>query len=392
MASHQSSAAEQEAGTVREKRTRLTPRVMGRLRLVSQGLLRQGQRGGGFPDVQSAVRGMLAMQAQDLPSALWAVGQRVSGIAGSDVRAALDAGTVVRSWPFRGTLHLVAPDDLKWILGITSKRMMSSAAPRHRQLGIGPDDVAQCRDIAGGLVSSGKAASRDQLFSAFEAAGQATKAQRGVHLLWILCQEAFLVQGPTAGPSGRAAAQQLFVAFDEWIPSSRRLEREEGMAELALRYLRSHGPATERDFAWWSSTPITEVRTALAAVRGQLVEVMLEGTPYWLSPEVAALLDEGVPGAKSVLALPGFDEFLLGYTDRSLVLPAEYAQHVVPGGNGVFKRMIVQGGQIVGTWTREGSGRNLRVEAVPFDHSGLGPAAQRSFERQAARYVEFLMG
>lgn len=49
-----------------------------------------------------------------------------------------------------------------------------------------------------------------------------------------------------------------------------------------------------------------------------------------MSPETAALLDGGVPGQRSVLLLPGFDEFVLGYTDQSLVLAAEHANNIVP--------------------------------------------------------------
>ena len=100
--------------------------------------------------------------------------------------------------------------------------------------------------------------------------------------------------------------------------------------------------------------PLTEVRAALATVSGELVELEFGGTSYWLSPETAALLDDGVPGQRTVLALPGFDEFVLGYTDRSLVLPPEHAQKIVPGGNGVFKKAIVAGGEVVGTWAAAG--------------------------------------
>jgi hypothetical protein len=194
-----------------------------------------------------------------------------------------------------------------------------------------------------------------------------------------------LVQGPLAGN------QQLIKAFDEWIPKSRELGRAEGIAELLLRYMFSHGPATERDFAWWSNTPVTEVRSGLALVKDQLVELEFEGTSYWTSPATAALLDDGVPGQRALLALPGFDEFLLGYTDRSLVLRPEHAQKVVPGGNGVFKKTIVSGGEVIGTWARKGAGRTAAVVPEPFDTvNGLRPAAQKSFELQAARYLKFL--
>ncbi|MCB5282179.1 hypothetical protein BJQ89_01935 [Arthrobacter sp. ES1] len=353
---------------------------MGRLRLASQGLA-----GAGFSSVPAAVRSMPAMQAQDMRSVLWAIGQRVPGSLVGDVRNALDRGEIVRSWPMRGTLHVLAPEDLKWVLAITSDRLIRGLAGRHRELRISAADVDAAAGTALQLVSGGAAASRSELFNAFELAGQSTAGQRGIHLLGALCQRAVLVQGPLAGN------QQLLVAFDDWITGSRSLDRAEGIAEWLLRYLRSHGPATGRDFSWWAGIPLAEVRAALADVKGQLVELDFEGTSYWLSPETAALLDDGVPGARTVLALPGFDEFLLGYTDRSLVLPPEHANKIVPGGNGVFKKTIVAGGRIVGTWGVTGSGRAPAAVPEPFDDvNGLRPAAQKSFELQAAKYRRFL--
>jgi hypothetical protein len=353
--------------------------MMGRLRLASQGLL-----GAGLGTVPDAVRWMTAMQAQDLSASLWAVGQRVPAARLCDVRGALDRGEIVRSWPMRGTLHLLAPEDLKWILAITSERLIRGMAGRHRELGIEAADVDAARAAALTLVSGGRPATRAGLFRAFEAAGQPTTGQRGIHLLGALCQRGWLVLGPVEGN------QQRVAAFDEWIAESRTLGREEGIAELLLRYLRSHGPATERDFAWWSGIPLTEVRAALAAVQESLVQLDFQGTGYWLSAETAALLDRVVPGGRTVLALPGFDEFLLGYADRSLVLRPEHSGRIVPGGNGVFKKALVAGGEIVGTWSAAGKGRSTAVPE-PFEPAnGLRPAAQKSFERQAAKYRRFL--
>jgi hypothetical protein len=358
----------------------VTRQVLGRLRLASQLLLR---REGGT--VAETVRWMTGMQAQDFQAALWAVGARIPKSGASRVRAALDEGAIVRSWPFRGTLHLLAPEDLRWILAITSGRTVRSAAGRLRQLEITDRDAGICRDAALGLVAGGRPATRQELFTAFEAAGQSTKGQRGIHLLSLLCQDASLVPGPLAGN------QQKLAAFDEWIPESRSVDREAGIAELLLRYLRSHGPATLRDFAWWSGLPLTETRAVFGAVSRQLAELGYDGTSYWLAPETAALLDDGAPGQRSVVILPGFDEFVLGYTDRSIVLPAEHVQDIVPGDNGMFKKAIVAGGQVVGGWGRDGSSRTAAVVPFPFDAvNGLRPAVQKSFELQAARYLDFL--
>ncbi len=363
-------------------RNRGDRRVLGRLRLVSQGLLDVGERPESPADV---VRLMTAMQAQDLQAALWAVGVRLPGSGVSGVRAALDTGTIVRSWPMRGTLHLVVPEDLGWMLQLTADRLTKGIAARHRELGITWADVEKCRDLALEHLSSVGPASRTDLFAVFDAAGQPTQGQRGVHILGTLCRHGWLVQGPLAGN------QQLLVAFDQWIPQSRRLERAEAVAEWLLRYFRSHGPATVRDFAWWTQIPLTEVRSALEEIRRELVELELDGTGYWMSPGTAELLDGRVPGGRSVLLLPGFDEFLLGYTDRSLVLPPEYANLIVPGGNGVFKKTVVTAGEVIGTWAVEGKGQRAAVVPELFDGDHrLGPAAQAAFDKASRRYLEFL--
>jgi hypothetical protein len=359
---------------------RMTRKIMGRLRLASQRLV--GSRSGSAAE---AVRWMTAMQAQDLQAAFWAVGVRVPGARVGDVRAAIDAGSVVRSWPMRGTLHLVAPEDLRWMLEITNDRLSRGIAGRHRELDITRSDIEKCRDVALERIAGEGPISRAELFSIFDAAGQSTRGQRGIHILGTLCRNAWLVQGPLANN------QQLLVAFDDWIPVSRSLARQEAIAEFMLRYFTSHGPATIRDFAWWTQVPLTEVRAVFEEIRGQLVELRFQDTSYWLSPETASLLDAGVPGQRSVLLLPGFDEFVLGYTDRSLVLAPEHAGKIVPGGNGVFKKTLVAGGEVIGTWARQGAGRSGAVVPELFDDSRpLGPAGKAAFNKAAEQYLTFL--
>jgi hypothetical protein len=71
---------------------------------------------------------------------------------------------------------------------------------------------------------------------------------------------------------------------------------------------------------------------------------------------------EASAASAGVFLLPGFDEYLLGYKDRGAVLAAEHAPRIAPGGNGVFRPMIVSGGRIVGTWQRTAAG----VSTDPF--------------------------
>ncbi|WP_434615075.1 winged helix DNA-binding domain-containing protein [Arthrobacter sp. A5] len=370
---------------------RVTPAMLARLRLSSQSLV-----GSSFAGPVEVVRWMTAMQGQDLPGALWSVGLRAPGTRRSDVQAALDAGEIVRSWPMRGTLHLTAAEDLGWIMALTSTRMLAGMAGRHRQLEITTADIDAVRDVAVTLLAADNAsASRDELLTAFRAAGQATENQRGIHLLWLLSLTGMLVQGPSDGNA------QRFVLMDRWIRSPRSMDRDEALAELVLRYMRSHGPATLKDFCWWTKLTLKDARTGLQQVQSRLLELQVDGTMYWMSRETADLLtwrdlDPGkqLPGSRSVLLLPGFDEFLLGYTDRSAALSPEYAALTVPGNNGMFKATILARGEVVGTWRRkQNTTANARpgaavVEPVPF--VALTPAQQRGFAKAAEAYAAFL--
>lgn len=345
------------------------------------------------------MRWLTALQGQDFSGALWSIGLRAPGATRDDVMACFNRGEIVRSWPMRGTLHVTAAEDLGWILGLTGGRMVTGMAGRHRQLGITTPDLERVRDVAlallepaGGQVSG--RATREELLAAFRAAGQRTDAQRGIHLLWLLCLTGTLVQGPLEGGAGNGTQQQ-FVLMDAWISRPRVLARDAALAELALRYFRSHGPATVRDFQWWTKLTLKDVTAGLAQARGQLASLDCNGVTHWLAPETAALLGSGpAPGARSVILLPGFDEFLLGYSDRGAALAPDHAALTVPGGNGMFKATVVAGGQVAGTWRKAKGAAEKRREVagvvLPELFGGLSPARHRALEKSAATYARFL--
>ncbi|WP_113719201.1 winged helix DNA-binding domain-containing protein [Arthrobacter dokdonensis] len=398
----------------------VTPAVLARLRLAAQWILPASTRPS--PGPVDVVRWLTALQGQDLPGALWSIGLRASGTGRAGVEAAFNRGEIVRSWPLRGTLHVTAAEDLGWILSLTSGRMLGSMAGRHRQLGITTPDLNQVRDVAlalleppgreAGTRSKGGAgvtaspgasagpdggscgrATREELLGAFEAAGQRTAAQRGIHLLWLLCVEGSLVQGPMNAAAGNGNTQ-FFVQADHWIKDRRVLERGEALAELALRYFRSHGPATIKDFQWWSKLTLADIKAGLDQVAGGLESVECGGTSYLLAPETAELLGGTLPGARTILLLPGFDEYLLGYTDRSAALAPHHAPLTVPGNNGMFKAPVVAGGRVAGTWRKaQGAAEKQREVAgvvLPELFDGLSPAQDRALERSAANYANFL--
>ena len=326
-------------------------RRLATLRLASQRI------GGSEPSTPGErVRWMLAMQAQDLPGAKWSVGIRGPGMTQAAVDVACNAREIVRSWPMRGTLHLVPAEDLGWMLELTATRALASAASRRNVLGIAAADVERARGIAVASLTGGHVLARDAILASIAAGGVRTDGQRGYHLLWYLAQTGTLVLGATEG------RQQTFALLDEWVPEPRRLEHDEALGELAFRYFRSHGPATTRDLARWSGLTMRDVRRGLAVSGGQLASLELDGVTYHLAPEA---LSE-VPPAPCVHLLPGFDEYLLGYADRSAALAPAHGRAVVPGGNGMFLPTIVADGEVVGTWRRIVNAREIVVDTMPF--------------------------
>jgi hypothetical protein len=319
-------------------------------------------------------RWMLALQSQDLPGARWSLGLRLPGSTDADIERALAAGEIVRSWPMRGTLHITAPEDLGWMIDIAARRQATWAAKRRGDLEITDAHLVAAGDIAAELMAGGSAVRRDALLAAWEGRGIPTTGQRGYHLLWNLAHEKVIVFGPPD------AKQPTFALFDEWVTAHRRLEGDEALAEFATRYFRSHGPATERDFAWWAGITLGSARTGIATAEG-LERRDFDGVAHYL----AAGLE---PAASGVYALPGFDEYMLGYSDRSAGLPAEFAQRIVPGSNGMFLPTVVVDGQVVGTWKRADSTKKSTVDLSEF--TAMTAKARAGFERALGRYAQFL--
>jgi hypothetical protein len=362
-------------------------------RLTELRLLAQGISAPAAETPGEVVRRLLALQGQDYPGVLWSVGLRMRRPQRSAVEAALASGDIVRSWPMRGTLHVLPAEDLGWLLSLTTERLLREATTRRKQLELDDRTLEAAREVAIEALTGGRILTRTALLGEFEAAGISTARQRGYHLLWHLSQTRTLVFGPAAG------ASQTFTLSSEWIRTPRKLEAEEALAELAVRYFTGHGPATVHDLAWWASITVTQARSALASVRDRLEQLTLDGIDYYLHAATldaagldAAALDAPAAGnagrRATVHALPGFDEFLLGYRDRSAALSPDQQLVVVPGGNGMFAPTIVDNGSVVGVWRKRQAGGGIRVTAEPF--APLSKRATSGFERALKRYGEFL--
>lgn len=312
---------------------RLPTADVARLRLAAHGLL------AGAPDPGAAVRRMLAVQAQEALAPLAAVALRTAGRPPrAAIEAALAEGRLVRSWSQRGTLHLLAPEDLPWLLQLTAPRMTAATRAVRAREGVTDAAVDRAAQIVADLVPPG-GLRRPDLLARFAEAGLEVRGNRGYHLLIALAVSGVLV-------IGERDTQYRFHRSADRVPASGPLDRDEALARLAARYAAGHGPVGERDLAFWAGITLTDARRAIAAAG--LAAVESAGTALWAEP---ALLDTALPPGPVVGALPQFDELVLGYAYRSAVLGPHPIGAVAPGSNGRFQPVVHVDGRLVGTWS-----------------------------------------
>jgi len=347
-----------------------TPEVA-RLRLHNQGVAISR-----FKKPSDVARWFGAVQAQDYLGSLWALGLRLPGASEAEVERAVAERSIIRTWPLRGTLHFVAAEDVRWMLGLLGARTIARAAGRYRQLGLDEATFAKSRRVLE-RVLRGCQLTRPELAAALEHQGVATDGQRLIHLL-----NRSALEGLTCY-AARRGKQFTFALLEEWSPPAERLSREEALAELAVRYFRSHGPATLEDFVWWSSLTTTDARVGLETARPRLQSEVFDGRTHWLSSSTPAA-DERRAAAH---LLPAFDEYTVAYKDRGAILHPSHAQRP-DAATDVLGPTVIIDGRAVGTWKRTLKRESVVVETNLW--TTLKRTERDALEAAAQRYGEFL--
>lgn len=366
------------------------------LRMEALGLRGEGAQPGANADPAARIalvaRRMLAVQGQDWRSARWALGVRAPGTTMADVHDAFNSGAVVRSWPMRGTIHLLPAEDIGWMQALTARRVLAGAPKRREFLGMSDQVLDRLVETSIAALAQGSPLDRDQLADTWTEAGLEWKSNWRYHLIWWLCQNGHAVFGPVGGGDGMTA-EPLLVPVSSWIANARELTGDEALAELATRYAAARGAVTAKDLAWWAGIPAGEAKRAfaLATEAGRLIEVRLDSGPsgaagaMWADPtELDRALSGSTTSAEQEwLLLPSFDEHLLGYQDRAAQLAPEHFERIVPGRNGMFLATVTRGGRVVGTWKR-GTRKGTGLVGTPLPGEQLAPGMAQLQDRAAA--------
>lgn len=330
---------------------------------------------------EAVVRWLGAVQAQDYAAAKWAIGLRSRGVNDDAVEQAFTDGTILRTHVMRPTWHFVLPADIRWLLALTAPRVRATSAYYIRQLELDDAILARSNAVLAKALQGGKQLTREELVSTLRQAGitvdNADNTQRFTYIIMNAELDGVICSG------ARRGKQFTYALLDERVPPTRTLERDEALAELAVRYFTSHGPATVQDFVWWSGLTVADAQAALALATPQLLREVVDGQTYWFAPSTLSAQE-----TNQVYLLPNYDEYIVGYTDRKAIFDESHDKRLDVRGNVLFNYTIVLDGRIVGTWKR--TIQKATVMLTPKFFIPLDEAETRAFVESAKRYGDFL--
>jgi hypothetical protein len=329
-----------------------------------------------LPTAVDVVGALLGVQAENPAQSAWAVAARTAAPDPADLARLLDDGTVVRTHVLRPTWHYVPAADVTWLIELTAPRIRRTIRPQLSTLhGMSDREVDSASSaVLEALVSPNL--SRPELAAVLAEMGWTMSGQALMHLLADLELQTLVCSGrPTDDGT------HTYALFADRVTSPRRLDRDESLAELAVRYFTGHGPATELDLAYWATIPLGDVRVGLAQVSDRLESFDHAGRTFWHAtadpPETA-----GTPAGHLLQIL---DEMYRGYQDSRWVLDAA---GIVPRARETAAGMALVDGQLVATMKR-----SLTADRVVFDlrpYRRLSAADVAALEAAATRYGSFL--
>jgi hypothetical protein len=347
--------------------------VIARQRLINQGLVKPALK-----TANEVVARLGAVQAQDYGGAKWGISQRTAGLTDAEIEKEIDDGAIVRTHVLRPTWHFVAAADIKWMLSLSAPRVHAANAYWYRHLEVDDSVARRSRTAITTALSEGKHLTRAELGQALTRAKiDITNPIRLASIVMRTELDAVICSGVRRGK------QFTYALFEERVTKPAVLERDAALFVLAERYFATRGPATVDDFAWWSGLTKADAKRGVEAAASRLEHESIEGRSYWSPPERRVR----IPSPLAHL-LPNYDEYFVGYRDRSAFGTRLVSSGVKPRTSALSGHALVVNGQIVGGWTRTLVGRTLVVQPKPLIQ--LSEAERRAVGVTAGKFGRFL--
>ena len=320
------------------------------------------------------VKTLGAVQAQDYPGAKWALGMRVRGSTDASIQKEVDDGRILRTHVLRPTWHFVTPSDIRWMLALTGARVNRTMGYYNTEFKLDDQVFAKSRDAMVRALEGGKSLTRQELRAVLEPKIGALSSPRLVRVVMNAECMGLICSGPMRGK------QFTYALIEERAKPAPAMDREEALCELVMRYFTTRGPATRQDCSWWSGLPIADVNRGMEVAGSRLEVMTIEGKSYWT---VAGSRDVKAP--PSARLLPNYDEFFIGYKDRSAIGQRLRSSQSVMGGSALIAHVIAVNGQLVGGW------KNLAKPQLKLGVR-LTPAERKLVDVELKKLSAFLKG
>jgi hypothetical protein len=325
---------------------------------------------------REAVGSLLAVQAENSGQAAWAVASRTQNPDQADLAALLDDGAVIRTHVLRPTWHFVLAEDIGWLLDLTGPRVRRVTGQQLRSAhGLDERSIDQAVAAVMQALASRGQLTRAQLADELRERGIPGSGQMLMTLMAHAELDGLICSG------GIVDGEHTYALMGARVPTPRRLGRSEALAELALRYFTGHGPATERDLAYWATLTLTDVRAGLQQVRDRLDSFQHDGRTFWHGPgDVPCGPQEPAGHLLQIL-----DETYRGYQDSRWVLDAAGA---VPRTRETAAGMALVDAQLLAAMRRTIANDQVQFDLRPY--RAMTPPQIEALDQAATRYGKYL--
>ncbi|MES2591006.1 MAG: winged helix DNA-binding domain-containing protein [Bacteroidota bacterium] len=316
-----------------------------------------------------------AMQAQEYTQTKWALGLRLPHLKDDDIERNFTEGKIIRIHLLRPTWHFVAAQDIRWMLALTAPRVNAANAYMYRQLELNDTVFNRCNDILIKTLNGGKHLTRDDINKEFEKNKIIAKGHRLSYIMMYAELAGIICSGAKHG------TQFTYSLLDERISMTDSLLLDEGLAELTKRYFLSRGPATIKDFSTWSGLKLSDCKKGVEIVKSLLNREVVENQEYFFSSSIS-IPEKQVP---KIYLLPIYDEFIMGYKDRSAI--TVFKNNSQPTSGFHYDNMIISEGQIIGTWKCATAKKSIDIQFELF--KPLNKIQSKAFDNAISRLGEF---
>jgi len=319
------------------------------------------------------VRWFGAVQSQDFEAAKWALALRMRSATNEAVEDAFNCGAILRTHVMRPTWHFVAAEDIRWLLELTAPRVDLRCGPGYRKSELDHTVFKRSHKILERALRDGKYLSRSELRRKLNEQGvEANDTVRMGHILIRAELDRVVCSGPRIGK------QLTYALFNERVPATKTIDRDEALARLTRLYFRSHGPATLQDFVWWSGLSTADAKRGMELVHRSLEKEIIGEKVYWSNRSDEALGRLTSPAH----LLPVFDEYFVAYKDREIV----FGQQDGRSSWDTLGPAVVINGVAAGVWKRTSDKKSFEVKIK----KALTKAERVAIVQATTRYAEFL--